>query len=142
MATSSSVGTDLRTMAELADYGARKFGDRPAQRFKRGDEWAERSYAELAEEARAVALGLVALGVAPGDRVCILANTRPEWTIAAAGGSGWPAATVVPIYQTNSPEECEWVAGNSGAVAVFCEDAGPARQDPRRSASGCRTSST
>jgi long-chain acyl-CoA synthetase len=122
MATSSSVGTGLRTMSELADYGARKFGDRPAQRFKWGEEWTERSYAQLAEEARAVALGLVALGVAPGDRVCILANTRPEWTIAQL--AVWMAgATVVPIYQTNSPQECEWVAGNSGAVAVFCEDA-------------------
>ena len=120
MAT-SGVGTDLQTMAELAALGAQKFGDRPAQRFKVGDEWKERSYAELADEARAVALGLVDLGVAPGDRVCVLANTRPEWTIVEL--AIWMAgAVVVPIYQTNSPEECEWVAGNSGAVAVFCED--------------------
>jgi long-chain acyl-CoA synthetase len=118
---SGSVGTDLQTMAELATLGAQKFGDRPAQRFKVGDEWKERSYADLAHEARAVALGLVELGVAPGDRVCVLANTRPEWTIVELGI--WMAgATVVPIYQTNSPEECEWVAGNSGAVAVLCED--------------------
>src|SRR5689334_19545897 len=80
MATSSGVGTDLQTMSSLADYGARKFGERPVQRFKRGEEWEERSYVQLAEEARAAALGLVALGIAPGDRVCVLANTRPEWT--------------------------------------------------------------
>ncbi len=120
MAT-SGVGTDLQTMAELATLGAQKFGDRPAQRFKVGDEWKERSYAELADEARAVALGLVALGIGPGERVCILANTRPEWTVIEL--AIWMVgATVVPIYQTNAPEECEWVAGNSGAVAVFCED--------------------
>ena len=117
----TSVGTDLHTMGALASFGAQKFGDRPAQRFKRGGEWEERSYAQLAERARELALGLVDLGIAPGDRVCILANTRPEWTDAEL--AIWMAAgVVVPIYQTNSPEECEWVAGNSGAVAVFCED--------------------
>ncbi len=117
----TSVGTDLHTMGALASFGAQKFGDRPAQRFKRGGEWGERSYARLAERARELALGLVDLGIAPGDRVCILANTRPEWTDAEL--AIWMAAgVVVPIYQTNSPEECEWVAGNSGAVAVFCED--------------------
>jgi len=117
----TSVGTDLHTMGALASFGARKFGDRPAQRFKRGGEWEERSYGQLAERARELALGLVDLGIAPGDRVCILANTRPEWTDAEL--AIWMAAgVVVPIYQTNSPEECEWVAGNSGAVAVFCED--------------------
>ena len=57
-----------------------------------------------------------------GDRVGILANTRPEWTyvdfaISAAGG------TVVPVYPTNSPKECEWVVGNSEARAIICEDA-------------------
>ena len=117
----TSVGTDLHTMGGLANFGAQKFGDRPAQRFKRGGEWEERSYGQLAERAGELALGLVDLGIAPGDRVCILANTRPEWTDAEL--AIWMAAgVVVPIYQTNSPEECEWVAGNSGAVAVFCED--------------------
>ncbi len=117
----TSVGTDLHTMGALASFGAEKFGDRPAQRFKRGGEWEERSYGQLAERARELALGLVDAGIAPGDRVCILANTRPEWTDAEL--AIWMVAgVVVPIYQTNSPEECEWVAGNSGAVAVFCED--------------------
>ena len=60
--------------------------------------------------------------MAPGERVCILSNTRPEWTYAdfAISATG---AVVVPIYPTNSPEECEWVVGNSEAVAVICEDA-------------------
>ncbi len=52
-----------------------------------------------------VALGLIDLGIEHGERVCILANTRPEWSYAdlAATSAG---AVVVPIYQTNSPEEC------------------------------------
>ena len=54
--------------------------------------------------------------------MCILANTRPEWSYAdlAATSAG---AVVVPIYQTNSPEECHWVISDSDACAIVCEDA-------------------
>jgi long-chain acyl-CoA synthetase len=72
-----------------------------------------------------IALGLVGLGVKPGDRVGLLANTRPEWTFSSLAISR-AGAVVVPIYPTNSPEECEWVAGNSGSRIVICEDAGQA----------------
>src|SRR4029079_8999815 len=113
---------DLRTIAGLAAFGAERHGDVAALRFKRAEEWVDRSYRQLAADARALALGLIDIGVEPGDRVCVLANTRPEWTgielaIAMAG------AVVVPIYPTNSPEECEWVAGTSGAVALVGENA-------------------
>ena len=111
-----------RTIAGLADFGGRAPRRPAALRFKQGDDWVDRSYRELADDARALAFGLIDVGVSAGDRVCILANTRAEWTtlelaIAMAG------AVVVPIYPTNSPEECEWVAGNSGAVAVVGENA-------------------
>ena len=112
---------DLTTMAELAGYAAARYGGQPAQRSKLGGEWAETSYEEMDADARAIALGLIDLGIAPGDRVCILAATNAEWTRAELGA--WMAgAVVVPIYPTNSPEECEWVAGNSGAVALFAHD--------------------
>ena len=70
---------------------------------------------------RALSLGLIDLGVAKGDKVSILANTRAEWTYAdfAALSAG---ATVVPIYQTNSPEECQYVLENSDAKVVVVED--------------------
>jgi long-chain acyl-CoA synthetase len=68
-----------------------------------------------------VARGLVALGVEQGDRVAILAGTRPEWTIADLGAQ-WAGAVVVPIYHTNSAEECEYVLRHSGARVVLCED--------------------
>jgi long-chain acyl-CoA synthetase len=113
---------DLRTIAGLAAFGAERHGDRAALRSKDGEDWVDRSYRELAGDARELALGLIDIGVGPGERVCVLANTRADWTttelaIAMAG------AVVVPIYPTNSPEECEWVAGNSGAVAVVGENA-------------------
>jgi long-chain acyl-CoA synthetase len=69
-----------------------------------------------------VPLGLVDLGIEPGDRVSILSHTRPEWTYAcfATFAAG---AIAVSIYQTNSAEECHYVLHHSGARAVFVEDA-------------------
>jgi long-chain acyl-CoA synthetase len=64
-----------------------------------------------------IAAGLITLGVEAGDRVCILGNTRPEWSLCDLGVAS-AGAVSVPIYPSNSPEECEWVAGNSEAKAV------------------------
>jgi long-chain acyl-CoA synthetase len=118
-------GSDVQppeTIAGLAGFAASRYSDHAAMRFKRDGSWEERSFAEVGETVRRLAHGLIELGVEPGDRVCILANTRPEWVDAAF--AVWSVgAVVVPVYPTNSPEECEWVAGNSGAVAVVCEDA-------------------
>jgi long-chain acyl-CoA synthetase len=79
-------------------------------------------YPELAGAVSEIARGLVALGIGPGDRVAILAGTRAEWTLADLGAQ-WAGAVVVPIYHTNSTEECEYVLSHSGARAVLCEDA-------------------
>ncbi|HTX29912.1 MAG TPA: long-chain fatty acid--CoA ligase [Solirubrobacteraceae bacterium] len=111
------------TVSALPGEAAERFPDHVAARYKEGDEWAEMNYADAGQAIKELALGLVDLGIEPGDRVCILATTRVEWVlvmyaISAAGG------IVVPIYPTNSPRECAWVAGNSGAVAVICEDKG------------------
>ncbi|HTU28785.1 MAG TPA: long-chain fatty acid--CoA ligase, partial [Solirubrobacteraceae bacterium] len=63
----------------------------------------------------------IALGVQAGDRVGILADTRREWTLSsfAIGAAG---GVIVPVYPTNSPRECQWVLGDSGARAVICEN--------------------
>ncbi|HSD80438.1 MAG TPA: long-chain fatty acid--CoA ligase, partial [Solirubrobacteraceae bacterium] len=76
---------------------------------------------ELVSRARAIARGLVALGVERGDRISILSDTRPEWTLADAGAF-CAGAVVAPIYQTSSPEECEYVLAHSEARVVLCED--------------------
>ncbi|MGH9271936.1 MAG: AMP-dependent synthetase/ligase, partial [Ilumatobacteraceae bacterium] len=109
------------SMAALAKGAADRYGDRVAARYKQGDDWDEITYADLWRRVQHIALGLVDLGVAVGDRVCILANTRLEFTIAdlAASTAG---AIVVPVYPTNSADECEWVVGNSGATLIFCEN--------------------
>ncbi|HEY1273410.1 MAG TPA: AMP-dependent synthetase/ligase [Thermoleophilaceae bacterium] len=117
----AAVSTGSKTIADLLPLAARKYADRPALRHKVGDEWVDVSYSELGTVVREVALGLVDLGVEPGDKVSILANTRVEWThacfgILTAGG------TLVTIYQTNSPEECQYVLEHSDSRAVFVED--------------------
>ena len=114
-------GTKSKTLADLLPLSAEKYADAEAVRFKEGDAWVSRSFGEVGETVRALSLGLIDLGVAKGDKVSILANTRPEWTYAdfAALSAG---ATVVPIYQTNSPEECQYVLENSDAKVVMVED--------------------
>jgi long-chain acyl-CoA synthetase len=114
-------GTKSSTLADLLPRAAELYGSAPAIRFKEGEEWVSRSFVEVAETVRSLALGLLDLGVERGDKVSILANTRPEWTYFdfAALSVG---AVVVPIYQTNSPEECHYVLENSDAKVVVVED--------------------
>ena len=119
---SQTQAASLRTIADLVPHAAERYADRVAVRYKREGDWHDVSYAELDEIVREIGLGLIDLGIESGERVCILANTRPEWSYAdlAATSAG---AIVVPIYQTNSPEECHWVISDSGAAAIVCEDA-------------------
>ncbi|MGH3239723.1 MAG: AMP-dependent synthetase/ligase [Spirillospora sp.] len=82
--------------------------------------WSAVTAAEFAAEATAVAKGLVAAGIEPGDRVGLLSRTRYEWTV--LDYAIWTAGAVsVPIYETSSDEQIEWIAGDSGAKAVFAE---------------------
>jgi long-chain acyl-CoA synthetase len=117
----AAAGTGSKTIADLLPLAVKKYGDAPALRFKAGEDWSDVSYGELGATVKEIALGLVDLGIAPGDKVSILANTRPEWTsacfgIVTAGGA------LVTIYQTNSPEECQYVLAHSDSRAVFVED--------------------
>src|SRR6185437_9810430 len=114
-------GTQSKTLADLLPRSAATYGSDPAVRYKDGDAWVDRSFQEVFDIVKPLALGLVALGVEKGDRVSILGNTRPEWTYFdyAALSIG---ATVVPIYQTNSAEECAYVLENSDAKVVVVEN--------------------
>jgi len=115
-------GTRSKTIADLMPLAASQFAERPALKRKVGDEWVATSYEELGRTVREIALGLVDLGLAPGDKVSILAHTRPEWTEACFGVL-CAGATAVTIYQTNSPEECHYVLEHSESRAVIVEDA-------------------
>jgi long-chain acyl-CoA synthetase len=118
----SETRTGPRTIAELAGAAAEQFGDQVAARYKREGEWRQMTFAQSRTRVEELALGLVASGVAPGDRVAILSNTRVEWTLVSLAVSA-AGAVVVPVYPTNAASECEWVLGDSGARLVICEDA-------------------
>ena len=120
--TAAPESTGSRTIADLMGLAAERFGDRTAVTSKSGDGWGEVSYREVGEIVSEIARGLIDLGLAPGDRAAVLCTTRPDWTYASFGITS-AGGVVVPIYPTNSPEECEWVAGNSESRFIVCEDA-------------------
>lgn len=85
-----------------------------------GDGWQPVTAREVEEEVRATAKGLIAAGIQIGDRVAIMARTRYEWTILDfaiwyAGGC------VVPIYETSSAEQVDWILNDSGSVGLIVE---------------------
>jgi long-chain acyl-CoA synthetase len=85
-----------------------------------GEGWQGVSAKEFDAEVRAVAKGLIAAGINVGDRVAIMAKTRYEWTV--LDFAIWYAAGVsVPIYETSSAEQVEWILSDSGAVAIIVE---------------------
>jgi long-chain acyl-CoA synthetase len=95
--------------------------ERPRCRVKRGGEWREVTWGEVATVVLEVAAGLIEDGLAPGDKVAILSGTRPEWVeadlaIYASGG------VTVPIYQSNLPHECGYILSNSESRVCFVEN--------------------
>ncbi|MGW6933272.1 AMP-dependent synthetase/ligase [Lentzea sp. NPDC054927] len=111
----------VRRIADLPFLAEQAYGDAVAWRFKQDGEWRTQTYAEVSELVLDLASGFVHAGLRAGDRVCVLANTRPEWTaielaVLAAGG------IVVPIYPSSTSEEIAWVVGDSGASIVVAEN--------------------
>jgi long-chain acyl-CoA synthetase len=120
-ATAAAATTGSQTIADLIARSAVEHAEHVAVRYKHDGTWHDVSYAQLADIVEEIGLGLIDLGIQAGERVCILANTRPEWSyvdmaVVSAG------AVAVPIYQTNSPEECLWVLSDSDACAIVCEN--------------------
>jgi long-chain acyl-CoA synthetase len=109
-----------RNLVQLFEAQAARQGARAAMKFKRDGRWQEISWAETARRARDVADGLAAIGVKPGDRVSILADTSPEWIIADLGIMGAGAITV-PIYQSNPAHEVHFVLQDAGTSWLFVD---------------------
>jgi len=85
-----------------------------------GDGWQSVTAREVDEEVRATAKGLIAAGIQLGDRVAIMARTRYEWTI--LDFAIWYAgAVVVPIYDTSSAEQIDWILNDSSTVGIIVE---------------------
>lgn len=92
----------------------------PSVSIQSNDAWTTITAAEFRDQVRSVAKGLIADGLQPGDRIAILSRTRYEWTV--ADYAIWYAGCVtVPIYETSSPEQVEWIISDSHVVATFFE---------------------
>ena len=82
--------------------------------------WEDLTAVQFLAEVRSAAKGLIASGIGPGDRVGLLSRTRYEWTL--LDFAIWCAGAItVPVYETSSAEQVEWILGNSGAVACITE---------------------
>jgi len=85
-----------------------------------GEGWQPVTAREAEEEIRATAKGLIASGVQIGDRVAIMARTRYEWTILDFA-TWFAGAVVVPVYDTSSAEQIDWILNDSHSVAIIVE---------------------
>ncbi|MBV9369440.1 MAG: long-chain fatty acid--CoA ligase, partial [Frankiales bacterium] len=111
---------DDANLTDAVFGNAAEFPDNVAFDRKTDDGWQPVTSKTFAEEVKAIAAGLIASGVGAGDRVAVLSSTRYEWTL--ADYAIWTAGAVtVPIYETSSAEQIEWILSDSGAVGLFLE---------------------
>jgi long-chain acyl-CoA synthetase len=111
------------TLAKLFWSRVERSSGRPAHQFKQGGAWQTRTWREVGEIVRELAIGLIALGRQKGDTVALLSASRAEWVqadfaIFSAGG------ITVPVYPSYPPDLVAYVINDAGARTVFVEDAG------------------
>ena len=112
-----------RTLSALFFDAIDRHGGQPvAMRAKRDGRWTDIAHAELAERVQNLSLGLRALGVAPGDRVAILSENRPEWAIADYACLT-ARCTDVPIYPTLPARQIEFILRDAGVSAILVSNA-------------------
>ena len=112
----------MSNVADIVYDNAASRPDHVAIRRRTGDAWQDVTARAFADEVSAAAKGLIAAGIQPGDRVAVMSKTRYEWTLFdfALLTVG---AVVVPIYETSSAEQVEWILSDSGARGVVVETA-------------------
>jgi long-chain acyl-CoA synthetase len=114
---------EVPTEANLTDLihrNAERHGWVPVVSRKTNGVWEDLTAAEFLTEVRAAAKGLIASGIRAGDRVGLISRTRYEWTL--LDFAVWCAGAVtVPVYESSSAEQVEWILGDSGAVACIAE---------------------
>lgn len=113
-----------RAAERHADREALRWKLTKAQRAEEGGEgkWTSRTYREMWDWVMSLSLGLRDLGLADGEAVCIIARTRPEWTVADLASLALGAVTC-PIYPQSEPGQAAFMINNVGARVVFVENA-------------------
>jgi long-chain acyl-CoA synthetase len=109
-----------RNVADFVFENARTRPEHVALRRYDGSQWRDITAGTFADEVAGLAKGLMAAGIAAGDRVAVMSKTRYEWTVAdfALFSAG---AIVVPIYETSSAEQVQWILADAGCRAIFVE---------------------
>jgi long-chain acyl-CoA synthetase len=118
---------EIPASANLADMVTRRAAEQPQavslRRKNSGGGWDDVTTAQFRDDVHALAKGLIAAGIGPGDRVALMSHTRYEWTV--TDYAVWSAgAIVVPIYETSSAAQAEWILTDSEASAVMVENEG------------------
>ena len=85
-----------------------------------GEGWRDVSSSEFLAQVRALAKGLIAAGIEPGEKVGLMCRTRYEWTLIDFA-TWFAGAVLVPVYETSSPSQVQWDLADSGAISVIVE---------------------
>lgn len=108
--------TDL-LLTNVADAA----GDAAYRRKRSDGSWQDVSWADFHKDVVALAKGLMDFGIKAGDRVGIMSRTRYEWTLCDMA-IWFAGAVTVPIYETSSAHQIDWIAEDSGVSAIFVEN--------------------
>jgi long-chain acyl-CoA synthetase len=117
----TQITSEANTIPRLFWNRVVKWSDRTAMREKVNGLWQEITWREYGQNARYVTLGLIALGLQPGDRVAIISENNPEWLYSDMGTLAAGGVTV-GIYTTDSANQVEYVLNHSGAKFYIAED--------------------
>ena len=109
------------TLVEVFEHAARRHHRSDALNYKKDGAWHHISSDEMIARARSIALGLYSLDVRRGDRVALLSENCPEWTLTDAGCQ-FAGVIDVPIYPTLTPAQVCYILKDSGACALFLQD--------------------
>lgn len=111
----------MENLTEIVQLTSERLPDHPAQRYWDGSGWIDRSYKELWETIQSTARGIKALGMNPGDRVGLMAKTRPEWVIADYAILLADLVTV-PLYPSVPPEQISHIVEDAGITWVIVDN--------------------
>jgi long-chain acyl-CoA synthetase len=122
---STPAAVDVPPSAALTDIVFERAAREPGRVIMRrkgagNGNWQDVTARQFADDVTALAKGLIAAGIGTGDRVALMSRTRYEWTV--LDYAIWAAgAATVPIYETSSAEQVEWILTDSGARALIVE---------------------
>ncbi|WP_414654245.1 AMP-dependent synthetase/ligase, partial [Hyalangium sp.] len=114
-------GAGTKNLIELLIHQAQQAGSKAAVTHKREGKWQDVTWNQVLEQVKTLSSALVAQGIKPGDRVAIFANTTLQWVVCDMAISAAHAITV-PIYNSNTPDECRYILNHSESTLLFVDN--------------------